>query len=141
MGSTQRQKPAWHKSSYSTANGSCVEVAEGSSVLVRDTENRNLGHLTAPSAEWSAFIAALGKSPLDLYRLIYTGAFGTWFSWQNTLLRAAPAIGPAASAAPAVPRLAGILTDSGVRKSGGRGRNVQRRQGQGADGSRVSISP
>lgn len=61
MGSTQRPQPEWHKSSYSTANGSCVEVAEGSTVLVRDTENRNLGHLDAPSAEWRAFIAALGK--------------------------------------------------------------------------------
>jgi len=36
------------------------------------------------------FIAALGKSPLDFYSLMYTGAFGTWFSWQNTLQRAAP---------------------------------------------------
>lgn len=36
------------------------------------------------------FIAAVGKSPLDFYALMYTGAFGTSFSWQNTLLRAAP---------------------------------------------------
>jgi simple sugar transport system permease protein len=36
------------------------------------------------------FVAAVGKSPLDFYALMYTGAFGTWFSWQNTLLRAAP---------------------------------------------------
>ena len=39
---------------------------------------------------FGVFIAAIGKSPLDLYWLVYTGAFGTWFSWQNTLLRAAP---------------------------------------------------
>jgi len=39
---------------------------------------------------FGAFIAALGKSPLDLYWLVYTGGFGTWFSWQNALLRAAP---------------------------------------------------
>ena len=39
---------------------------------------------------FGAFIAALGKSPLQLYQLVYTGAFGTAFSWQNTLLRAAP---------------------------------------------------
>jgi simple sugar transport system permease protein len=36
------------------------------------------------------FIAALGKSPLELYALMYKGGFGTWFSWQNTLQRAAP---------------------------------------------------
>jgi len=39
---------------------------------------------------FAAFIGALGKSPVQLYQLVYTGAFGTWFSWQNTLLRAAP---------------------------------------------------
>src|SRR2546430_13087278 len=33
-----------------------------------------------------------GKSPLDLYFYMYYGAFGTWFSWQNTLTRAAPLI-------------------------------------------------
>jgi ABC-type uncharacterized transport system permease subunit len=38
------------------------------------------------------FIAALGKSPVDLYWLVYTGGFGTWFSWQNTLQRAAPLV-------------------------------------------------
>src|SRR2546429_2632828 len=38
------------------------------------------------------FVAAFGKSPLDLYFYMYQGAFGTWFSWQNTLTRAAPLI-------------------------------------------------
>ena len=33
-----------------------------------------------------------GKNPLDLYFYMYQGAFGTWFSWQNTLSRAAPLI-------------------------------------------------
>ncbi len=32
------------------------------------------------------------RSPLDLYFYMYQGAFGTWFSWQNTLTRAAPLI-------------------------------------------------
>lgn len=36
------------------------------------------------------FIAIVGKSPLQLYELMYRGGFGTWFSWQNTLQRAAP---------------------------------------------------
>ncbi len=30
--------------------------------------------------------------PLEAYALMYQGAFGSWFSWQNTLLRAAPLI-------------------------------------------------
>ena len=38
------------------------------------------------------FVALFGKNPLDLYFYMYQGAFGTWFSWQNTLSRAAPLI-------------------------------------------------
>ena len=36
------------------------------------------------------FVAAAGKNPLEVYRLMAVGAFGSWFSWQNTLLRASP---------------------------------------------------
>ena len=38
------------------------------------------------------FVAAAGVDPVETYYLMYRGAFGTWFSWQNTLLRAAPLI-------------------------------------------------
>ena len=38
------------------------------------------------------FVALFGKNPLDVYFYMYQGAFGTWFSWQNTLTRAAPLI-------------------------------------------------
>jgi ABC-type uncharacterized transport system permease subunit len=41
---------------------------------------------------FGAFVTLFGKSPLDFYFYIYQGAFGTWFSWQNTLTRAAPLI-------------------------------------------------
>jgi ABC-type uncharacterized transport system permease subunit len=41
---------------------------------------------------FGVFVAMFGKSPLDLYFYMYQGAFGTWFSWQNTLTRAAPLI-------------------------------------------------
>src|SRR5277367_4821932 len=30
--------------------------------------------------------------PLEAFGLMYQGAFGSWFSWQNTLTRAAPLI-------------------------------------------------
>src|SRR5258708_31740913 len=43
-------------------------------------------------AVFGVFVALFGKSPLDLYFYMYQGAFGTWFSWQNTLTRAAPLI-------------------------------------------------
>ncbi|MFC9086551.1 DUF397 domain-containing protein [Nocardiopsis dassonvillei] len=49
----------WHKSSYSGNQGACVEVAEGDRVLVRDTENRNLGHIELTPDAWTALVKAL----------------------------------------------------------------------------------
>jgi ABC-type uncharacterized transport system permease subunit len=48
--------------------------------------------LAAALGVFGIFVALFGKSPLDLYFNMYWGAFGTWFSWQNTLTRAAPLI-------------------------------------------------
>lgn len=39
---------------------------------------------------FSVFIAAVGKSPIQLFQLMYQGGFGSWFSIQNALSRAAP---------------------------------------------------
>lgn len=39
---------------------------------------------------FGVFLAAQGKSPLQFYELVYKAGFGTAFSWQNTLVRAAP---------------------------------------------------
>src|SRR5439155_17812574 len=50
------------------------------------------GALVAALALFGVFVALFGKSPLDLYFYMYQGAFGTWFSWQNSLTRAAPLI-------------------------------------------------
>jgi general nucleoside transport system permease protein len=36
------------------------------------------------------FIALTGRNPLAVYREMFRGSFGTWFSFQNTLQRAAP---------------------------------------------------
>ncbi|MFE1099376.1 DUF397 domain-containing protein [Nocardiopsis alba] len=49
----------WHKSSYSTGAQNCVEVAEGSDTLMRDTQNRDLGHLAVPAYEWAALVNAV----------------------------------------------------------------------------------
>jgi len=51
-----------------------------------------LGALAAALVVFGIFVALFGKNPLDLYYYMYRGAFGTWFSWQNTLSRAAPLI-------------------------------------------------
>ncbi len=48
--------------------------------------------LVGALAVFGIFVALFGKNPLDLYFYMYQGAFGTWFSWQNTLTRAAPLI-------------------------------------------------
>ncbi len=41
-------------------------------------------------ALFSLFLALLGKSPAQFYELMWRGGFGSWFSIQNTLSRAAP---------------------------------------------------
>jgi simple sugar transport system permease protein len=48
--------------------------------------------LAAALAAFGIFVALFGKDPAALYLYMYQGAFGTWFSWQNTLSRAAPLI-------------------------------------------------
>ena len=50
----------WRKSSYSGANGSCVETASGSGViLVRDTTDRGGITLDVPAVAWAAFLDTL----------------------------------------------------------------------------------
>jgi simple sugar transport system permease protein len=36
------------------------------------------------------FVAGAGTNPIDVYGLMAQGAFGSWFSWQNSLQRASP---------------------------------------------------
>ncbi|WP_376767026.1 DUF397 domain-containing protein [Spinactinospora alkalitolerans] len=48
----------WNKASYSNAGSECVECrTESGRVSVRDTRNRDLGHLSFPAPEWRAFLA------------------------------------------------------------------------------------
>lgn len=48
---------AWRKSSYSSANGNCVEVANASSTVgVRDSKAPTAGHLTLPPTSWGRFL-------------------------------------------------------------------------------------
>jgi simple sugar transport system permease protein len=50
----------------------------------------SLGAVIAGLALFSLFILAIGKSPVTLFQLMYAGGFGSWFSVQNSLSRAAP---------------------------------------------------
>jgi hypothetical protein len=50
----------WRKSSYSSHNGTCVEVAlTGSMVGVRDSKNARARHLTLTPAGWNSFVGAV----------------------------------------------------------------------------------
>ncbi len=49
-----------------------------------------LGALAAAAIVFGLMVTALGVNPLQLYALMWLGGFETWFSWQNTLVRAAP---------------------------------------------------
>lgn len=51
----------WFKSSYSSANGQCVECAllPDGGMAVRDTENRDGAVLAIPAEAWQRFAAGL----------------------------------------------------------------------------------
>jgi ABC-type uncharacterized transport system permease subunit len=49
-----------------------------------------LGALLVSLFVFGVFVALAGHDPIDVYLEMYRGAFGTWFSFQNTLQRAAP---------------------------------------------------
>ena len=49
-----------------------------------------LGALLVSMLIFGVFIAVVGADPFAVYHSLYRGAFGTWFSWQNTLVRSAP---------------------------------------------------
>ncbi len=49
-----------------------------------------LAALLLAFAAFAVFLAVLGKSPVEFLDLFWRGAFGSWFSIQNTLHRAGP---------------------------------------------------
>ena len=51
-----------------------------------------LGALVVSLLLFGAFVALAGVNPLDVYRYMVLGSVGSWFSFQNTLTRAAPLI-------------------------------------------------
>jgi simple sugar transport system permease protein len=67
--------------------------------------------LAAAMVVFGLFMAALGQNPLEIYALIYKGAFASAFSWQNTLSRAAPLVLTALCVA--LPAQAGLMVIGG----------------------------
>jgi hypothetical protein len=62
----------WHKSSYSSNGGECVEVgttANGQAAGIRDSKRPHDGHLVATAATFSALLASVKRGDLDLGRL------------------------------------------------------------------------
>lgn len=56
----------WHKSSHSSPEGNCVEVADlDSGRAVRDSKNPHGAVLFATAAGWSAFCDAVKADALD----------------------------------------------------------------------------
>ncbi|MET9784242.1 DUF397 domain-containing protein [Nocardiopsis alba] len=49
----------WHKSSYSTSGSHCVEVAEGPTTRIRDTQNRAQAQLSVSGSDWNALLHTL----------------------------------------------------------------------------------
>jgi simple sugar transport system permease protein len=84
-----------------------AEIASGGEALVERTAlAEQLGRLrrssefivipvlalVAAAILFSIFLLIIGKSPATFFELLWKGGFGTAFSWQNTLVRAAPLI-------------------------------------------------
>jgi hypothetical protein len=61
-------KLAWFKSSYSSANGQCVECAHLSdgSMAVRDSKDREGPTLGFTPDEWRAFVSGVKRGEFDL---------------------------------------------------------------------------
>jgi hypothetical protein len=59
--------PAWRKSSYSGANGNCVEVAvpDAASIAVRDSKDPEGPALQFSAEAWNAFVTAAGSGALE----------------------------------------------------------------------------
>jgi len=70
-----------------------------------------LGAILVAMLLFSVFVYAVGQSPVEVFRLLYVGAFSSSFSWQNTLLRASPLI--LTGLAVAIPAQAGMVIIGG----------------------------
>jgi ABC-type uncharacterized transport system permease subunit len=70
-----------------------------------------VGALVAALLLFGLFVWAGGVSPVETWEILFKGAFGDWFSWQNTLQRAAPLMLTALCVA--LPARAGLIIIGG----------------------------
>ncbi|RZI97104.1 MAG: ABC transporter permease, partial [Variovorax sp.] len=67
--------------------------------------------IAAALGVFGLLVAFAGVSPVDVWVTLFKGAFGDWFSWQNTLQRAAPLMLTALCVA--IPARAGLIIIGG----------------------------
>ena len=70
-----------------------------------------VGALLVSLLLFGAFITVAGANPFAVFASIYRGAFGSWFAWQDTLVRAAPLMLTALCTA--LPARAGLIVIGG----------------------------
>ncbi|MDP3526301.1 MAG: ABC transporter permease [Hoeflea sp.] len=70
-----------------------------------------LGALAVGLAVFALFLMIVGKSPAEFYGLVFKAGFGTAFSWENTLARAAPLL--LAALCVAIPARLGLVVIGG----------------------------
>jgi simple sugar transport system permease protein len=70
-----------------------------------------IGALAAALLLFGGFVWLGGASPVETWKILFKGAFGDWFSWQNTLQRAAPLMLTALCVA--LPARAGLIIIGG----------------------------
>jgi hypothetical protein len=68
MAALDLTRAAWFKSTRSSGNGNCVEVAIlDRAVAVRDTKDRSGPVLLFTPAEWDSFVAGTKNGEFDLH--------------------------------------------------------------------------
>ena len=78
-----------------TADTATIPAKSGSNLqILRFAESIAIpvGALIVSGVIFAVFLLAIGKDPIQFYQLVWTGGFGSSFSIQNSLQRAAPLI-------------------------------------------------
>jgi Domain of unknown function (DUF397) len=68
LNTSDLSRAQWHKSTYSSADGACVEVANNlpGIIAVRDSKVKDGPALIYTPKEWEAFIAGVKDGEFDL---------------------------------------------------------------------------